>query len=569
MPVVAAATAVGVLAGVTGLTLKLADGSHDPADTALSVLGGFLFLGAGMVAQLLRPANRTGLLMVLVGIAFFAEDLQLSRTPAVFTLGLLLAHASTPLVVHLLLAFPHGRLTTRPARVITGAAYCAVLVFSVLAVLFVDRAAITPGLPDNLLLVAHLPVAGTVFGHAFDVVGVVVAVGVIASLLHRYLTGDRAFRVPITPALLVATIAAAASATGSALGSTNPLHPLLTMIYQVAFCLWPLAFLLGALWVRPTQAALTDLLVAAQRPASAARLRATLAEVLRDPSLRLGLPAPDGAFVGTDGDPVDPHDETALLLTGHDGDAIGVLTRREAPWQDARLAAAAAALAGVVLDNQKLAAEASARLAEVHASRVRLVTAADDERRRVERDLHDGAQQRLVTVALGIELARRQVGACPDAELVALLDATAQGMSAAIDELRELARGIHPVLLTEAGLGPAVAELADRVPLPVHVSAADLLRLSAPVEATAYFVVAEALTNVLKHAAAGRVDVRLTVAADRLRVEVADDGVGGVAVTDGSGLGGLRDRVHALDGELTVHTEPGAGTTVTADIPTR
>ncbi|MFC7614380.1 sensor histidine kinase [Actinokineospora soli] len=245
---------------------------------------------------------------------------------------------------------------------------------------------------------------------------------------------------------------------------------------------------------------------------------------------------------------------------------MGLLHRREVPWEDARLAEAVAALTGLVLDNQRLAAEAEARLAEVRASRIRLVTAADDERRRVERDLHDGAQQRLVVVALGIELARRRVDGDP--ELAELLESTAAGMAAAIDELRELARGIHPALLVDAGLGPAVAELVDRTPVRVRVSGPELPRLPAPVEATAYFVVAEALTNVLKHAGAGcRAEVVLSVDRGVLRVEVADDGAGGATIETGSGLGGLRDRVRALDGELTVRSSAGSGTTVTAEIP--
>lgn len=562
---VIAAVAVAVPVGVIGLTLKLADGSHHPFDTALSVLGWLLFLGAGVVAHLLRPANRTGLLMILVGVAFAAEDLQLSTVPAVYTLGLLLAHGSTPVVAHLVLAFPHGRLESRSAVTLATAAYAVVGTFSLVETLFVDRVRVAPGKPENLLLVADLPRFGAVLGAVFSVAGVLVAGGVLVVLSRRFLTGGREIRVPVAPALLVATIASVASATGSAMGPLHPGYQVGVFVWRVAFCLWPLAFLLGVVWVRPRRVALTDLIMAVHGPATAGQLRETLATVLRDPSLRLGVWRPEtDTFVDTDGRPVDPG-EGALLLTGNDGHPVGLLTHSDASWVDVRLAEAVAGLAGVVLENQKLAAEAAARLAEVHASRARLVTAADDERRRVERDLHDGAQQRLVTVALGIARARQLA----DGELAELLTVTADTMTAAIDELRELARGIHPVLLAEAGLGPAVADLADRTPLPVGVSAPDLPRLPAPTEATAYFVVAEALTNVLKHAGASRADVRLSLVEGRLRVEVADDGAGTATVTTGSGLGGLRDRVRALDGELTVTSTPGSGTAVTAEIPAR
>ncbi|XVS68048.1 sensor histidine kinase [Actinosynnema sp. CA-299493] len=559
---VVVATGIGVLTGSVAVVLKVVDGSHPLSDTLLSGLSGSLFLLAGLVAHTRRPGNRTGLLMVLVGVAFFAEDLQLSTDPAVFSVGLLFVHASTPPIVHLVLAFPRGSLPTRSARVLTTTTYGAVFGYSLVEALFMDWSVI--GRPTSLLLVANLPGVASTAKQVLDIVGVVLAAGVVVSLARRYLDAQRDIRAALTPVLLIGTIGGVASALGSAAGSDHPLYPVLAPCYRVAFCLWPIAFLVGVLWTRPRRTVIADLLIAARHPGTLEGVRDTLAVALRDPSLRLGRwDAGSGTFLDAEGRPV----PVGTLLGDREGEPLGVLSRREVPWEDTRTAEAVAALAGLVLDNQRLAEQAGARLVEVHASRARLVTAADDERRRVERDLHDGAQQRLVVVALGIELARERVQRADDPELVALLRSTAEGISAAITELRELARGIHPALLADAGLGPAVAELVDRTPLPVDLVTDDLPSMPAAVEATAYFVVAEALTNVLKHANANKVQVRLSAGGDRLRVEVVDDGVGGAHLAEGSGLAGLRDRVRALDGELDVGDVGGRGTAVVADIP--
>lgn len=508
--------------------------------------------------------------MVLVGLGFFAEDLQLSRDPVVFSAGLLFVAASSPLVVHLVLAFPDGRLESRSGKALTIASYVIVLGFAVAGALFVDWAARYPAKPANLLLIRDNPAVGAVIGAAWQVVGVVVAVGVVTSLARRYLTGDRQLRAPLSAPLMIAVTTAAASAIGSAVGAGSSLYPVLLIVYQLGFCLWPLAFLVGALVWRPETTAIVDLLVAARGPNTTAELRDLLATALRDPSLSLGhWHAESSAFLDSDGEKLNG-DAGRVLVTLADGAGrpVGALTRRNVPWEDARLGNAVAALAGLVLDNQRLTAEVSERLAEVHASRARLVSLADEERRRVERDLHDGAQQRLVTVALGIQLARHQLNTPHEAEVSSLLAAAADGVQDAITELRELARGIHPALLTEAGLGPTVAELTERTPLPVTLIAPALPRLPEAVEATAYFVVAEALTNALKHANAGAAEVHLELTGGRLRVEVVDDGIGGAELVAGSGLCGLRDRVRALDGELVVGAAAGSGTAVVADIPT-
>jgi signal transduction histidine kinase len=210
-------------------------------------------------------------------------------------------------------------------------------------------------------------------------------------------------------------------------------------------------------------------------------------------------------------------------------------------------------------------ASASAR-EELRASRARIVQTADNERRRLERNLHDGAQQRLVALSIALRLARTRLRSDP-ASAEALLETASTDADEAVRELRELARGLHPAMLTEAGLGPALGSLAERAPLEVVVHATPAKRLPEQVEAAVYYVVAEALTNATKHAHATRVVVRVEQVDGVARVEVADDGRGGADPSRGSGIVGLRDRVDALGGTLDVESPPGAGTVVRARLP--
>jgi signal transduction histidine kinase len=217
--------------------------------------------------------------------------------------------------------------------------------------------------------------------------------------------------------------------------------------------------------------------------------------------------------------------------------------------------------------NARLQGQVEAQLEEVRASRARIVEAGDRERQRVERDLHDGAQQRLVSLSLELEVARRALGERGDPVVRRSLDRAAEEATAALSELRDLALGIHPLILTEAGLGPAVESLADRTRVPVSVDVGDE-RYSPVVEGAAYFLISEALTNVTKYAKATRAIVRVRALADRLSVEIEDDGVGGADPRTGSGLRGLADRLAALDGTLTIVSPSGGGTQISALIPT-
>jgi len=231
------------------------------------------------------------------------------------------------------------------------------------------------------------------------------------------------------------------------------------------------------------------------------------------------------------------------------------------------LVASVAGALWLAVENERLAAEVEEQLTEVRASRARIVAAGDAERRRLERDLHDGAQQRLVALTLALRLAQTRLGDDADPAVKLSLEQASQEAKAALSELRQLARGIHPQILTEAGLHAAIESLAVRTPGDVSIDIDPMARFDPTVEAIAYFVVSEALANIAKYAEACAVQVRATWQEGVLTVEVTDDGRGGADPQTGTGLRGLLDRVSAADGTLEVVSPPGGGTRIVARIP--
>jgi signal transduction histidine kinase len=263
----------------------------------------------------------------------------------------------------------------------------------------------------------------------------------------------------------------------------------------------------------------------------------------------------------------------------HQGTLRGAVTLTKAPGDalspaEERLLHDLAAQAGLVIDNVGLGAELQQRLqqisvqaAELRAAAGRIVSAQYEARRRIERDLHDGAQQSLVTLALTLQVVAARAASAGDADVAGRIEEARNLLSRALAELREMARGIHPAILTQDGLEAALGFLAERAALPVTLDVDVGRRLPPDVEATAYFVVSEALTNAAKHSGASAVAVAGRLHGERLTIEVTDDGVGGAERRWGGGLQGLVDRLAAQNGRLTVHSPPGDGTRITADIP--
>ena len=256
----------------------------------------------------------------------------------------------------------------------------------------------------------------------------------------------------------------------------------------------------------------------------------------------------------------------AVTRVEREGRAVGAIVHDRALCDDPDLVGSVAAAAGLSIENERLQAQLRARVEELRASRARIVEAGTAERRRLERNLHDGAQQRLVALSLTMRLAQGKLRKDPDTA-EQLLTGAQEELSRALEELRELARGIHPAVLSDRGLEPALEALAGRSPVPVQLDGTPRERLPPAVEAAAYFVVAEALTNVVKYANASQARVQVSRLNGHAVVEVADDGVGGADPDRGSGLRGLADRISALDGTLELRSPEGAGTLLRAEIP--
>jgi signal transduction histidine kinase len=307
----------------------------------------------------------------------------------------------------------------------------------------------------------------------------------------------------------------------------------------------------------------------APRAAPSGPVREMLAESLGDRSVAIAYWLPDReAFVDEAGRPValpEPGSGRAWTAVEQDGRRVAAIVHDAALDTTPELVHAAAAASSLAIDNERLKADLRARVEDLRVSRLRIVEAADEARRRIERDLHDGAQQQLLALALELRVLRASIS---DPEAGPLVDALGVRLDAALSDLRELARGIHPAILTRSGLEPAVAALAKRAPVPVHVESSIEGRLAPAVEAAAYFVVAEALTNVARYSEAPEARVHLRREGEGgIIVLVTDEGVGGADPNAGSGLRGLQDRLAVVDGVLSIDSPPGVGTRLEARIP--
>jgi signal transduction histidine kinase len=376
----------------------------------------------------------------------------------------------------------------------------------------------------------------------------------------------------LRPLLLAAVVAALWALLNGILTFASTPPPVMNDLFWwqvVSLTALPLALLWGMLRARLARVHVGELVVHLEQ-AAPGELRDELARALEDPTLEVAFWLPErGEFVDASGRVFEvPEDGPSRAVTRleQDGEHLAVLVHDPTLREEPKLVEGVAAAARLALQNARLHAEVSAQLEKVKESRARIVTAADEERRRIERDIHDGAQQRLVALALELKSAQRRLGGDVDPELESLLASAADELQVAVDELRELAQGIHPGILVQGGLGAALEALAGRSPIPVSVDATQE-RFSPEVEGTAYFVASEGLTNVVKHARATRAAIRAQSDNGRLVVEVEDDGVGGAALADGSGLRGLADRVEAHGGRLRVTSVPGSGTRLVGEIP--
>ena len=549
-PIVVAA---GIAIGWLGVHERVS-GARIAVDLALS----WTLVAASLVV-LQRPRwRRVRLLLAATAFALLGADLEWASSHALWTFGLLLDGLWAALLVHLCLTFPEGRPWSRVAPVAIVGAYAVTFGGQLVGAFLVSDTR------DALGVAPHEAVAHTV-DRTQELAGIVVALVVLFLLIQRLRVLRGPARRAQGPVLVAATITFSTGVVWLAwVTAADTGRSILETISRAVAISVPLGVIAGIVWSRLRRPELSELVVELPTDATAG-MRERLARALGDPTLDVAYRLRDGRYVDATGRQIalPQGADRAVTAVTAGGEEVAALIHDPALLDEPALVESVRATAGLVLENERLAAEVRAQLAEVRASRGRIVAAADAERRRIERDLHDGAQQRLVTLslALGLEASRADAAA---ADILLRAQGDVEG---AIAELRALARGIHPTLLRDEGLEAAVEALARRAPLPVTVHGSVGGRLPDPVELAAYFVVSEALTNVVKHASATEASVLVERQPAALRVTVADDGVGGARATPDSGLAGLRDRLEALDATLTIETEPARGTTVCATIP--
>ncbi len=563
----------GVMAGCGAVWLA----AHQPPDrptepdAVLTVLVGASLLGCGLASWRARPENRLGPIMVFTAFAWFASQLSEASAPWLYTIGSAVQYVWAIGLVYLLLSFPSGRLPGRMDRWLVAGVF-ALLAMQLLAMLYGNKAGLRcPGCPNNLLQVVHDNQKAQTWLNLERLLGAVLITTMIAVLVRRWLQASAAQRRAVAPVLVAGCASLAAlvwTVSFDLLG--DPLSALPANVWFYTTATVPIAVLYVFLQRRLARGQVAGLVVSLGEPSASAGLREALARALADPSLELAFWFPaDECYVDGDGVTVKLPDEDSgrrATFVERDGQPIAVLVHDPVLEHDAELVQSVCAAASLALENERLQAELRARLVELQASRARLVQATDAERRRIERDLHDGTQQRLVSIAMSLGLLETKLPAQATAAQP-LVRETREALALALEELRELTHGINPPLLTERGLPAALDELCRRAPLPTRLDLAVDRRLPDQIESAAYFLVSEALTNAAKHSHGSEVRVAATYGARRLTVEVADDGTGGATAVGGSGLRGLADRVEALGGGFTISSPPGRGTMLRAEIP--
>jgi signal transduction histidine kinase len=569
--------AAGAALGVAAYRVQV-DDLLSPENRAFATVAyGGAFLIAGIAAWARRPANRLGPLMVITAFALLARQFRYSHDPLLFTTFFAVGDLAYALVGHCVFAYPFGRIRGRAERALVVAGYAAALVFP-LAVLFVydgrspllQYNSLDPRPHESLLYVGGG--AGAV--EFLQKTQVVVFFGLLACLfiaviVRNLVRATHRLRLVLAP-LIVAAITIALRAVFECVFTfvDRPFAYDYVFWWQAAAIVaLPLSLLVGLLRARLARAAVGDLLLALERTPPAG-LRDALAKALDDPTLELRLWVRERETYadekGREAPLPSADPRRGVTRIDQSGEPLAALVHDPSLLEEPELVQAAGAAARFAIENARLQAELRVQLKRVEESRARVVAAGDEERRRIERDLHDGAQQRLVALALELRGAQRYLDLDP--ELGRLLATTVQELQTAVEELRELAHGIHPAILVEGGLGAALNSLASRSPLPVTVEATTE-RFAQDVEATAYFVACEALANVTKHANATAARIAAGRENGMLVIEVADDGVGGARIDVGSGLRGLADRIEAHGGRLLIESDAGRGTLLIAEIP--
>jgi signal transduction histidine kinase len=562
---------VAGLAGAACTILLTLTSDHIPepgVHAGLAVWGILGFVLAGVVAWWRRPESRFGILMVLAGTAWFLATLTSANLAIPYTLGLMFDLVPAVVFLHVVLAFPNGRLERPLERALVAVGYATAFGVHLIGMTFGGFG------PDNLFEV----VARTGASHRLEqaelvIISALCLTGVVLLAFRRREAGRPLRR---SLALLVDSFALALvmiaflflSAVFGLVSGETPYETIRRVTFFVVG-LAPLVFLVGLLHGRLARSAVGDLIVELKADPTPADLRDSLARALRDPSLTLVYWLPEfQTYASLDGLPADiatDKGERAMTLIDREGVPVAAVLHDPSLEDEPELLAAATAGAGIALENARLNVELRARLEELRGSRARMIDVANKERQRLERNLHDGAQQRLVALSLELSLLGGELA--EETEAKERLTRARREIAASLAELREIAHGIHPAVVTGHGLDVALEQLAALASVPVRLTVETNGRLPEAIEVAAYYLVCETLANVGKYAEASSVTVDVSRSNGSVVVQVVDDGVGGADTERGTGLRGVADRIEALDGRVRVWSPAGGGTRIQAEIP--
>jgi signal transduction histidine kinase len=531
-----AAVVFGLLAEWAVLHRGALEEAASAAEIRLAVgdfVVGVALVGCGVAAWLWRGHSRIGPLLAAAGFAWFLGTLAGSSIDGVASFGAVLVTLHRGPLAHAVLSYPIGKLRGRFEIVVVALSYIAAASSDL-----GQNTEVTLGMATLLLITV---------GRSYA----------------RSSGPQRRARIPSVAAALAFAAVLVAGSVANLGGAGDGVDRAILWAYQIVIFGIALGFLADLLRGSWTEATVTGLVVDLGNVPEEGILRERLAAALGDPSLAVGYwIAEERGYFDEAGQPLELQQEGSgreVTYAHHGDEPAAALVHDAGVLQDRELVESVAAAARIAVSNVRLQTEIRRQVDEIEASRRRIVEAADKERRRLERELQEGAEQRLAQV----EDAIRESANGDHAEL---FDEALAELGRARAELQEFAQGIHPRVLTEGGLPAALEDLARRAPVPVELSAPQE-RVPPAVEAAAYFVCSEALANIGKYAEASRATVEVTRAGERLLVSVRDDGIGGASLEKGSGLRGLADRVEALGGRLSVESPPGEGTLLVAELP--
>ncbi|GAA4233464.1 sensor histidine kinase [Actinomadura meridiana] len=523
-----------------------------------------MMLAAGIAVWIRLPSPRVGQLIVLGSATYYLQFLR-ATGGLLFTIGFCLAYAWTAIAEHVLLAWPSGRLDDPITRTFVVVSYVVAIGTQVIRY-HVDH----PRPPWG----PQIGSPGSQWGTIGSAAALVIGLTAVALAIRR----RRASPVRLLPSgpvwggIAVAALVKIAEAAVSVFHAPDSVILALAWLFTVvAILIVPMIIAIRGVQLRFGHRRVVELLLSLRHDlavlAEPATLQQTLSRTLGDPTLTVAYRLSDGGYVGIDGQPADLTNSPgrSVTLVRRRGEIIAAITHDVALDEQPKVTNAAVAAAGLAIDNAHLYARMQAHLEQLRDSRLRLAQTAFDERQRIQRDLHDGTQEGFLTVLMLLDQVRRTLteNHDPSAEPVSLAHTE---LTAALRTLRELTQGIYPTVLHKHGLATAIATIVDQAPIPVDFEITPE-RWPDHIEMTAYFVVSEALANVYKHSAATHARINIHADGDRLVTTVSDDGNGIDRPTTGLGLTGLRHRVDAVGGTVTLESLPGRGTTLRVEIP--